>query len=293
MTQNKEKGSVTFSRGIRVKVSDPFFCMMALIALVLTSAEARSQDADSTRRGISVSGVLFLNYQYGGTRDAGSANRFEIDRAYLTARAATSRRDSIRVTLDVFQQRDDNRDDYYSGWSMRVKYAYFNHDFVRDTGRGVSVFARLGLIPTVVIEQEERFWPRGLSPVAVDLNGYFNSAALGAHIARRLDVAETADTLQATAPSARDVTGRLMSIFGLWRPFATGTRTSPWSVLARVDDVRPDDALNAALRRYIVGASLDLGPRTSVTFDVQSLFPKSGSVTTPSRTFFLHLIANF
>ena len=87
MTQNKEKGSVTFSRGIRVKVSDPFFCMMALIALVLTSAEARSQDADSTRRGISVSGVLFLNYQYGGTRDAGSANRFEIYRAVMPARA--------------------------------------------------------------------------------------------------------------------------------------------------------------------------------------------------------------
>lgn len=342
-----------------------------------------------------MSGVFFLNYQYGGPHNAKSQNRFDLDRAYLTARAAAGSRDSIRLTLDVFQQRDDSRDDYYTGWSMRVKYAYLNHDFVPGSGDDLRVSARLGLIQTVVIEQEERFWPRGLSPVAVDVNGYFNSAdagaamgvtlpdrmgevyttlvngsgyasretdrykdfqsrltltpfakgsgplrglelspwfsigarasdfvrgrgtvepvtearrkhrygflttyrnpqlALGLHVARRLEVAETADTTQATVPTTRDFTGHLTSAFVLWRPLATSSRTSPWTLLGRIDDLTPDDNSDASQRRYIVGTTWDLSSRTSVTFDVQSLFPKNGFTSVPSRTFFLHIISNF
>jgi hypothetical protein len=342
-----------------------------------------------------MSGVLFLNYQYGGPRNARSQNRFEIERAYVTARGAAGSKDSVRVTLDVFQQRDDARDDYYSGWSVRVKYAFLNHDFVRGADDDLRIFARLGLIQTVVIEQEERFWPRGLSPVAVDLNNYFSSAdaglavgvtlpdeigevystlvngpgytsretdrfkdfqtrltltpwargsgflqglefspwfsiggrasdfvagkgtvepvaaarrkhrygflttyrdnrfVFGAHIARRLEVAETADTTQDVSPTTRDVTGHLTSVFAFWRPFSTASERSPWSLLARVDDVKPDDITDASQRRYIVGTSWDISSRTSVTFDVQSLFPKGGASTVPARTFFLHIIANY
>jgi hypothetical protein len=339
--------------------------------------------------------VLFLNYQYGGPRNARSQNRFDVDRTYVTARGAAGSRDSIRVTLDVFQQRDDSRDDYYSGWSMRVKYAYLNHDFVQGSRDDVRLFGRLGLIQTVVIEQEERFWPRGLSPVAVDLNGYFSSAdagvalgltlpdelgevyttmvngpgytsretdrykdfqtrltltpwaktsgvlsglelspwfsiggrasdfttgrgtvapvtearrkhrygflttyrdnrfTFGAHVARRLEVAETADTTRDIAPTTRDVTGQLTSVFAFWRPLASGSRTSPWSLLARVDDVTPNDVSDASQRRYIVGTMWNVSSRTSVTFDVQSLFPKGGHSAVPSRTYFLHIIANY
>lgn len=342
-----------------------------------------------------MSGVLFLNYQYGGPRTNRSQNRFDLDRAYVTARGSAGSNDSVRVTLDVFQQRDDSRDDYYAGWSVRVKYAYLNHDFVRGSGDKLRVYGRLGLIQTVVIEKEEQFWPRGLSPVAVDLNGYFASsdagAALGidlpndmgevystlvngpgytsretdrykdfqtrvtltpwakgggplrglelspwfsiggrasdfisrrgtvqpvvearrkhrfgflttyrdnrftfgAHVARRLEVAETADTTQATTPTTRDVTGHLTSVFAFWRPLATASRTSPWSLLARVDDVKPDDISEASQRRYFVGTQWNLSSRTSVTFDVQSLTPKNGHNTVPSRTYFLHIIANY
>jgi hypothetical protein len=387
---------------------------LALVASLLISSTILSQSNDETATdsarpappssppqnsaappSVSLSGVLFLNYQYGRPRNAASQNRFDLDRAYLTARAATGSRDSIRVTLDVFQQRDDSRDDYYTGWSMRVKYAYLNHDFVRGSGDDVRVFARLGLIQTVVIEQEERFWPRGLSSVAVDLNGYFNSAdagaaagitlpnrigeiyttlvngsgytsretdrykdfqsrltltpwakgtgplrgleltpwfsiggrasdflrgkgtvqpvsearrkhrygflttyrdarfTFGAQVARRLEVAESADTTRDTSPATRDVTGHLTSVFGFWRPLASASRTSPWSLLARVDDVQPDDITDASQRRYFVGTTWDLSSRTSVTFDVQSLFPKNGFSSVPTRTFFLHIISTF
>ena len=65
--------------------------------------------------------MLYLNYQYGGPRGSRSENRFDMERAYLNFRAASGTRDSVRVTLDVFQQRDASRDQYYRGWTMRVK----------------------------------------------------------------------------------------------------------------------------------------------------------------------------
>jgi hypothetical protein len=60
-----------------------------------------------------------------------------------------------------------------------------------------------------------------------------------------------------------------------------------------VDDVQPDDITDASQRRYFVGTTWDLSSRTSVTFDVQSLFPKNGFSSVPTRTFFLHIISTF
>jgi hypothetical protein len=340
------------------------------------------------------SGVLYLNYQYGGLAGARSENRFDMERAYLNFRASSGTRDSIRVTLDVFQQRDVTRDQYYRGWTMRVKYAYLNHDFVQGSGDAMKVWARLGLIQTVVIEKEEQYWNRGLSQVALEQAGYFNSAdagvglgitlpnrngeiyatvvngagyqsretdrfkdfqarltltpwasgtsalrglqlspwvsiggqasafatrrgtvqpvadmrrkdrygflttyrdsrfAAGLQIARKIDVAETADTSRDVTPTTREVTGALTSAFAFWRPLGPAP-SSPWSVLARVDDISPDDAAPGEQRRYIVGTSWDISPRTSVTFDVQSLSPRNGLSGAATRTYFLHFIANF
>jgi hypothetical protein len=353
---------------------------------------ASSQSASSLP--FSFSGVLYLNYQYGGLTGARSENRFDLDRAYLNFRASSGTRDSIRVTLDVFQQRDASRDQYYRGWTMRVKYAYLNHDFVEGSGDAMKVWARLGLIQTVVIEKEEQFWNRGLSQVALEQAGYFNSAdagaglgitlpnrmgevyativngagyqsretdrfkdfqarvtltpwargsgflrglqlspwvsiggqasayaarrgtvqpvadmrrkdrygflttyrdprfAAGLQVARKVDVAETADTTRDVAPATREITGNLTSAFAFWRPLGPAS-SSPWSVLARADNIKPDDAGSGTQRRYIVGTSWDISPRTSVTFDVQSLSPRNGLAGTASRTYFLHFIANF
>lgn len=341
------------------------------------------------------SGVLYLNYQYGGVTGARSQNRFDLERAYLNFRAASGSRDSVRVTLDVFQQRDATRDQYYRGWTMRVKYAYLNHDFVQGSADAMKVWGRLGLIQTVMIEKEEQFWNRGLSQVAVEQAGFFNSAdagagvgvtlpnragevyativngagyqsretdrfkefqarltltpwargqgalrglqlspwisigarasdyasrrgtvapvaearqknrygflatyrdarvSAGAHVARRVDVAESADTTQDVTPLTRTVNGDLVSGFVFWRPFASATSPSPWSLLARVDHFTPDTDGSGNQRRYIVGAMREISSRTSVTFDVQSLSSRDGLPGSASRIFFLHFISNF
>lgn len=382
----------------------------AVIAVLCTTASLSAQDStarsnpsdtppasaatQSNSPPFAFSGVLYLNYQYGGLAGARSENRFDVDRAYLNFRASSGSRDSIRVTLDVFQQRDATRDQYYRGWTVRVKYAYLNHDFVEGSGDAVKVWGRIGLLQTVVIEKEEQFWNRGLSQAAVEQAGYFNSAdagvalgislpdrmgeiyatvvngsgyqsretdrfkdfqarltltpwargnsflrglqlspwvsiggqasafatrrgtvqpvadarrkdrygflttyrdprfVAGLQLARKVDVAETADTTQDVVPTTRDVTGNLTSAFVFWRPLGPAP-SSPWSVLARVDDVKPDDDASGTQRRYIVGTSWELSSRTSVTFDVQSLGPRNGLAGTTSRTFFLHFIANY
>ena len=338
--------------------------------------------------------MLYLNYQYGGVAGARSENRFDIDRAYVNVRAASGSRDSIRLTLDVFQQRDATRDQYYRGWGLRVKYAYLNHDFVQGSGDAMKVWGRLGILQTVVIEKEEQFWNRGLSQASVEQAGFFNSAdagvalgitlpdrwgevyttivngsgyqsretdrfkdfqarltltpwargssflrgvqlspwfsiggqasafatrrgtvqpvadmrrkdrygflttyrdsrlVAGLQLARKVDVAETADTTQAVVPTTREVTGNLAAAFAFWRPLGPAS-SSPWSLLARVDHITPDDASSGTQRRYIVGTTYDLSSRASVTFDVQSFGPRNGLAGTQSRTFFLHFIANY
>jgi hypothetical protein len=126
------------------------------------------------------SGILFANYQYGGVKGNRTTNRFDLDRAYLTFRATPGEHFGIRITADVFQQRDTTRDSYYRGWTMRAKYAYGQFDFIRGTGDALKANVRLGILPTVVIEHEEQHWQRGLSTVALEQQGFFSSADAGA-----------------------------------------------------------------------------------------------------------------
>jgi hypothetical protein len=125
------------------------------------------------------SGVIFANYQYGGPKGNRSLNRFDLDRAYLNFRVNPADRFAIRVTADVFQQRDTTRDGFYRGWTMRAKYAYGQYEFFRGT-RGLRANARLGLINTVIIDNDEQAWPRGIASTVTDQFGFFSSADAGA-----------------------------------------------------------------------------------------------------------------
>ena len=58
------------------------------------------------------SGVIFANYQFRGPKTNRAVNRFELDRAYLDFRVNPADRFAIRLTADVFQQRDTTRDAY-------------------------------------------------------------------------------------------------------------------------------------------------------------------------------------
>lgn len=179
-----------------VKASRRGLTLLALTSPTLVAQDSVRARADSTAQAtslsgqapssIELSGVLFANYQYGGLKGNRSVNRFEVDRAYLTFRAKPAEHLGVRVTADVYQQRDTTRDAYYRGWAVRAKYAYGQYDFIRGAEDAFKASVRLGILQTVVIENEERFWQRGLAPVAVDQNGFFASADAGGSVALTL-----------------------------------------------------------------------------------------------------------
>ena len=141
---------------------------------------AAAQPAPAPALPFEFSGILYANYQYGGAKGNRGVNRFDVERAYLTFRATPGEHFAIRVTADLYQQRDTTRDQYYRGWALRAKYAYGQYDFIRGSGDALKANVRLGLLHTVEIDHEEQFWQRGLAQVAVEQNGFFSSSDAGA-----------------------------------------------------------------------------------------------------------------
>ena len=138
--------------------------------LAQTPRDSAAKAPAAAPAGAALSGVLFANYQYHAEPGASAANRFDLDRAYLTVRAPLGDRLGARVTADIFKAA--------SGYDYRIKYAYLQYDWLR--GDRWNAFARLGVLNTVVIEHEEGFWPRWLGQVGPDRNRFFSSADLGA-----------------------------------------------------------------------------------------------------------------
>jgi hypothetical protein len=121
---------------------------------------------------VSVSGLIFGNYQYHLSGQSKDFNQFLLDRAYVTVRAAVTDRMSVRVTTDVFQSGDQN------GWTIRAKYAYLQYDLVKRAPWNATV--RAGMLHNVMVEHLEQFWPRFVSQVAFERSGGFASADVGA-----------------------------------------------------------------------------------------------------------------
>jgi hypothetical protein len=111
-------------------------------------------------------------------------NQFTLDRAYLTFRTNAGTHAYVRVTTDIFQNTDTtkNNNGFYKGWVVRLKYAYLQYDYLHDPAAfgGFTANARIGILHTVVIDHEEGFWPRYLAQVALERDGWFSSADLGA-----------------------------------------------------------------------------------------------------------------
>ena len=95
------------------------------------------------------------------------ASQFTLDRAYLTFLGQVAPAFGFRVTTDVKYLPAGNP--IYNGLIIRLKYAYLQWDYLRAaTPAGMSAWARIGSIHTVVIEDEERFWPRWLQKTALE-----------------------------------------------------------------------------------------------------------------------------
>ena len=157
--------------------------LLGIMSLV-PGARADAQQASDSAGAPQVSGLIFAHYRYGGEPGQRSTNRFDVERAYLTARARLGHGLSARITADVFQQTDASRDDFYGGWAFRAKYAYLQYDAAGGAAApmGLDGFGRLGMIGTVIIEVVDEHWPRWISKSPVDRYGFMSSADLGAGV---------------------------------------------------------------------------------------------------------------
>lgn len=110
-----------------------------------------------------------------------ATNRFDIERVYLTFRMPAGDDGSIRVTTDVFNN-GATCTGCYAGWNVRIKYAYFNYNFLHDIAgkKGFNAAARIGMLHTAIIDQVEGHWPRWISQSAAERSGFFSSADVGA-----------------------------------------------------------------------------------------------------------------
>lgn len=184
MTRNRTPVlcTVTLAAVFTLVFTAPFSAHAQGTPAVRDTTQQHAPPPKAARPALDFSGVIFGNYQFqtdslakaqhGGT----SPNRFDIERAYLTFTMPAGDRASIRVTTDIKQQANNS---FYNGWFVRLKYAYFQYDVLRPTNSGTSVLARIGVLHTVAIDHEEKFWPRYLGKVAIERAGFFSSADVG------------------------------------------------------------------------------------------------------------------
>lgn len=160
--------------------------LAALITLPasLTFAQATQTTTPVTPQ-LDFSGVVFGNFQW-RTDSAAKAStggkpfdKFDIGRAYLTFRMPAGKRGSIRVTTDIFQQSPSS---YYSGWTVRLKYGYYQHELSRNLFgvQDLTAVARVGMLQTVIIDYIETFWPRFIAVSDLEQYNFFPSSDLGA-----------------------------------------------------------------------------------------------------------------
>ena len=144
-----------------------------LLVSLFAAQPVAAQRAASRLDSLDFSGVFLANYQYhADTGVARGSNKFDVERIYLTFRMPVGERLGIRVTTDIFQAQ--STDGTVKGWLLRAKFAYLQYDFGKKDGfRGL---ARFGIVPTVIVDHEEAFWPRFISPVEMDRSGLISPA---------------------------------------------------------------------------------------------------------------------
>lgn len=118
---------------------------------------------------------------------------------------------------------------------------------------------------------------------------------LGGDFAIRSDGGESGANTVASPRSVRDSTGRLLSGFAVLRPlrFSDATAPSRLGLVAQWDRFKPNTGTAAYTNTIIGGVTWDLNARSSVSLDYQEQTPHWGASVAPSKTYYLHLVANF
>ncbi|MEO7217997.1 MAG: hypothetical protein ABI026_07370 [Gemmatimonadaceae bacterium] len=118
---------------------------------------------------------------------------------------------------------------------------------------------------------------------------------LGVEYAQRRDGMDTGANTVASPAGISDSTGRLVAGYIVAKPFkiADATSTIPLGVVLRYDQVTPNTSASPTINTFIGGLNWDLNSRTSVSLDYQEATPANGARLTPTKTYYLHWVANF
>jgi hypothetical protein len=113
--------------------------------------------------------------------------------------------------------------------------------------------------------------------------------------ATRTDGSETGANTTASPRAVVDSSGRLLSGFIVLHPlnFSDVKKQSPLGLVARWDRFKPNTNTAAFGNTIIGGATWDLNNRSSLSLDYQEQTPHFGPAVATSKTYFLHLVANF
>ena len=135
--------------------------------------------------------------------------------------------------------------------------------------------------------------PRTRSGVFVGLRD--PRLTLGGEFDTRKDGTETGANTVVAPRAELDSTRRLISGFVTVKPFQLMNEQStfPLGLIARWDRFKPNTDTDAYVNTVIGGLTWDLNKKTALSLDYQEQTPHSGAVVAATKTYFLHLVANF
>ncbi|HST07851.1 MAG TPA: hypothetical protein VLJ83_06740 [Gemmatimonadaceae bacterium] len=92
-----------------------------------------------------------------------------------------------------------------------------------------------------------------------------------------------------------DSTGRLIAGFAVLKPFQllNASSTFPLGLVARWDRFKPNTDTDGYINTIIGGLTWDVTKKTAFSLDYQEQTPHSGATAAATKTYFLHLVANF
>jgi hypothetical protein len=135
--------------------------------------------------------------------------------------------------------------------------------------------------------------PRTRSGVFVGLRD--PRLTLGGEWDTRKDGSETGANTVALPRVEVDSTRRLIAGFAVIKPFQlmNDQSTFPLGLIARWDRFKPNTDTDGYINTVIGGLTWDLTKKTALSLDYQEVTPHSGAIAAATKTYFLHLVANF
>jgi len=117
----------------------------------------------------------------------------------------------------------------------------------------------------------------------------------GAEWDTRKDASETGANTLASPRVEIDSTGRLIAGFATIKPFQliNDKSTFPLGLIGRWDRFKPNTSNDGYINTVIGGLTWDLNKKSAISLDYQEQTPHSGAVIAATKTYFLHLVANF